>query len=80
LHAAMNHHSQDERLRFYEAIEMYTDNNAWLAQEQSVLGKIAPGFVADLSVMDTDFTAPFDYQASKTLLIFRNGNIVYAAG
>lgn len=80
LHAAMNHHNQDERLRFYEAIEMYTDNNAWLAQEQSVLGKIAPGFVADLSVMDTDFTAPFDYQASKTLLIFRNGNIVYAAG
>jgi predicted amidohydrolase YtcJ len=41
------------------------------------LGIIEEGFIADLSVMDTDFTKLFDWNKVRTLLIIKDGNIVY---
>ncbi|MBW6514267.1 MAG: amidohydrolase family protein [Candidatus Syntrophosphaera sp.] len=78
LHAAINHHNPAERLTPAQAIRIYTDNNAWLSHEEDLRGKIEPGFMADLSVMDTDFTQPFDYQSAATLAVIRDGAIVHA--
>jgi predicted amidohydrolase YtcJ len=78
LHAAINHQNPDERLSPAQAIRLYTENNAWLNLEEDSLGKIEPGYIADLSVMNTDFTRPFDYHDAKTMFVIRGGEIVYA--
>ncbi len=75
----INHHNPDERLSPTEAIKIYTENNAWLKQEENSRGRIATGMCADLSVMDTDFTKHFAWQRSRTLGIVRNGELAYAA-
>ncbi len=79
LHAAINHHNPDERLSPAEAIRVYTENNAWLAHAEDRYGRISPGFEADLSVMDTDFTKPFDYTQVRATAIFHAGEQVYAS-
>lgn len=78
LHALIHHHNPLERLSPAEAIRIYTENNAWLVHEEKVRGRIAAGMVADLSVMNTDFTQPFDWQSCQTNFIIRTGEIVYA--
>ncbi len=79
LHALIHHHNKDERLSPAEAIKIYTENNAWLAREEDKRGRIAKGYGADLSVMDTDFTRPFDWRDCQTRFIIRSGEVVYAA-
>jgi predicted amidohydrolase YtcJ len=79
LHACIHHHNPDERLTPQEAIRVYTKNNTWLNKEEHIFGEIAPGFVSDLSVMDTDFTKPFDYKKSATMFIVSRGKVVYAS-
>ena len=79
LHALINHHNPAERLSPAEAIRIYTENNAWLARAEDRYGLIEPGFEADLSVMDTDFTQPFNYVHARTLRVIRRGETVYAA-
>jgi len=79
LHAAINHHNPAERLTPGQAIDIYTQNNAWLAGDELRYGHLAPGLDADLTVTDTDFTQPFDPSTVKILRVIRRGEIVYAA-
>jgi len=79
LHALIHHHNPAERLSPADAIAIYTANNAWLNHEESSRGSIAEGFWADLSVMDTDFTRPFNWPDSRASFVFRSGEMVYAA-
>jgi len=77
LYALIHHHNPQEKLEPIEAIKSYTENNSWLNHTEDNLGIIEEGFIADLSVMDTDFTKLFDWNKVRTLLIIKDGNIVY---
>ena len=77
LYALIHHHNPQEKLEPIEAIRSYTENNSWLNHTEESLGIIEEGFIADLSVMDTDFTKLFDWNKVRTLLIIKDGNIVY---
>ena len=80
LYALIHHHNPNERLTPCEAIKIYTENNSWLNHTEDNLGKIEEGYIADLSIMDTDFTKPFDWNKVQTSLIVKNGNIFYVNG
>ena len=61
------------------ALKAYTTGNAWAAGEENIKGKIAPGFLADLVVLDQD---PFRVQPQalkdvKVLLTIAGGRVVY---
>jgi predicted amidohydrolase YtcJ len=49
----------EERVDLETALRAYTVNNAWAAGEESLKGRIAPGLLADLVVLDRDpFSVP----------------------
>jgi predicted amidohydrolase YtcJ len=77
LYALIHHHNPEERITPKEAIKIYTENNSWLNHTEESLGLIEEGYIADLSVMDTDFTNSFDWDKVQTLFIMKKGNIVY---
>ena len=57
----------------------YTVNNAWVAGEENIKGRIAPGYLADLAVVDRD---PFSVEPStlkdlRVLLTVVGGKTVY---
>lgn len=57
MQAAADHHEPSERLSASQAITMYTYNGARLAHAENQTGLLAPGYAADLVVLDRD---PFD--------------------
>jgi hypothetical protein len=62
-----------------EALYAYTVAGAWLTREEHLKGPLAPGFLADMAVLDRDyFTCPAEeikqIQVEMTIL---GGNIVY---
>ena len=69
----------EERVDVETALRAYTVNNAWAAGEETLKGRIAPGLLADLVVLDQD---PFRIEPSrlkdvKVLLTFVGGAIVH---
>lgn len=46
-----------QKLSLYEALNAYTNGAAYMAGMEDRLGKLAPGFLADLLILDSD---PFD--------------------
>ncbi len=70
LHAAVTRRQQDgapgedgwypqQRLSVLEALQAYTTGAAYAAGKENVSGKLSPGFMADLLVLETDpFTCP----------------------
>ncbi len=54
MQAAIAHHEPQERIRKEDAITMYTHNVARLGHAEQETGRIAPGFRADLVVLDID--------------------------
>ena len=44
----------DEKIDVETALRAYTVNNAWVAGEEASKGKIAPGYLADLAVLEAD--------------------------
>ena len=72
----------EERISLESALRAYTVGNAWAAGEENYKGKIAPGFLADLVVLDRD---PFRVQPEmlkdlKVVLTITGGRVVYDAG
>jgi predicted amidohydrolase YtcJ len=71
----------EERISLESALKAYTTGNAWAAGEENYKAKIAPGFLADLVVLDQD---PFRVQPSalkdiKVRLTIAGGKVVYDA-
>lgn len=69
----------EERISLESALRAYTTGNAWAAGEEAFKGKISPGFLADLVVLDRD---PFSVQPQalkdlKVLLTITGGRVVY---
>jgi predicted amidohydrolase YtcJ len=69
----------EERISLESALKAYTTGNAWAAGEENLKGKVAPGFLADLVVLDKN---PFQVQPAeikdlKVLLTIAGGRVVY---
>ncbi len=49
----------EEKVDIYDAIDAYTQGSAWCEFAEDVKGRLKPGYLADLVVLDTDiFTCP----------------------
>ena len=71
----------EERVDVEFALRAYTVNNAYAAGEEQVKGRIAPGYLADLVMLDAD---PFGVEPSrlknvKVILTIVGGRTVYRA-
>jgi hypothetical protein len=64
-----------------QALEMYTRNSAFAANDDDKRGTLQPGKLADLAVLSADYlTAPVkEIGKIKSLLTMVGGNVVYAA-
>src|SRR6201999_429346 len=64
-----------------QALEMYTRNTAYAANDDDKRGTLEPGKFADLAVLSADYlTAPVkEVGKIKSLLTMVGGNVVYAA-
>ena len=65
-----------------QALEMYTRNSAFMANDDDTRGTLEPGKFADLAVLSADYlTAPVqDVGRIKSLLTMVGGKVVYANG
>jgi predicted amidohydrolase YtcJ len=71
----------EERVDLETALRAYTVNTAWAAGEEDRKGRIAPGFLADLVVLDRN---PFDVpptrlQDLRAVLTVLDGRVVHEA-
>jgi predicted amidohydrolase YtcJ len=79
MQACVDHHEPQERLSAHEALTMYTYNAARLGHVEDETGLLAPGYAADLVVLDRD---PLDGAAFKdctVLQTWRDGERVYTS-
>jgi predicted amidohydrolase YtcJ len=80
LHWAVNGPYPDQRLTVSEAIERYTAASAWAGFTESDFGRIEPGLLADLVVLDEDPTArPACIDERTVEMTFVGGEKVYSA-
>jgi predicted amidohydrolase YtcJ len=65
-----------------QALEMYTKNTAFAANEDDKRGTLEPGKLADLAVLSADYlTVPVnEIGKTKSLLTLVGGKVVYASG
>lgn len=70
------------RLGVEEALAAYTTGSAWIAMEEDRLGRLEPGMLADVAVLDTDpFSVDPDGLGSvRADLTLVGGEVVHAAG
>lgn len=54
IRSAVNHHNVNERLSIMSAIDIYTQNAAYLSHDESRLGKLSKGFDADFVCLSED--------------------------
>ena len=69
----------EERIDTETALKAYTVNNAWVAGEEDVKGKLLPGFLADLAVLDRNplEIPPAELKDVKVLMTVVDGKIVF---
>ena len=72
----------EERVSVETALRAYTVNNAWAAGEEAEKGRLAPGYLADLVVLDGDplTVAPSAIKDLKVLLTVVGGRLVFERG
>jgi len=65
-----------------QALEMYTRNSAFMANDDDERGTLEPGKFADLAVLSSDYlTAPVkEIGRIRSLLTMVGGGVVYASG
>jgi predicted amidohydrolase YtcJ len=71
----------EERVDVETALRAYTVNTAWAAGEEAIKGQLAPGFLADVVVLDAD---PFALQSARlkdlrAVLTILDGQIIHDA-
>ncbi|MGE0681812.1 MAG: amidohydrolase [Candidatus Binatia bacterium] len=71
----------EERLTFVEALELFTTAGAWVGFEERKKGRIAPGMMADLVILDKDIVkvAPEEIGEIKVRTTIIDGRIVWTA-
>ncbi len=65
----------EERITVQESLTAYTTTNAYAGFQEDRLGRIAPGYLADLAILDTDLTrgAPEQISRAKVLSTLVDG-------
>jgi predicted amidohydrolase YtcJ len=73
---------EKNRLDRMEALRLYTTGSSWFSGEEGKKGMIAPGMLADLTVLSADyFSVPEeDIKCIESMLTIVGGNVVYGAG
>ena len=71
----------EERIDVETALRAYTSNNAWVAGEEDRKGRIAPGFLADLAVLDRDpfQVPPGELKDVRVIHTIVDGRVVFSA-
>jgi len=69
----------EERIDVETALRAYTVNNAYAAGEEEVKGRLAPGLLADLVVLDRDLLSvtPGEVRDARVLLTVVGGRVVF---
>ena len=69
----------EERIDVDTALRAYTVNNAWVAGEESYKGKLMPGYVADIAVLEEDpfVVNPLELKDIRVMLTIADGRIVF---
>jgi hypothetical protein len=79
MQACLDHHEPQERLNAAQALTMYAYNAARFGHVEKSTGLLAPGYCADLAVLDRD---PLEGGAAfadcNVLQTWSDGNVVYA--
>ncbi len=75
--AACEHHNPGERLTPLEALTMYTHDAARFGNAEDRTGRLAPGFDADLAVLDRDPFPDGSFARTQVLETWGAGNLVY---
>lgn len=75
-------YSEESRLDRLGALRLYTVGSSWFSGEEGKKGTIAPGQLADLAVLTSDyFTVPGEeIRGIESVLTIVGGKIVYGAG
>jgi predicted amidohydrolase YtcJ len=70
-----------ERITVQEAVTAYTTANAYAGFQEDRLGRIAPGFIADLVFLDTDLTrcASEQVQRARGLCTLLDGQVRFGS-
>lgn len=78
---AVLHPNPNEKMDVYSAVDAYTAGSAFSSFDENTLGRIAPGFFADLIFLDRDiFNIPAeDIHKAKVLRTICAGETVYRA-
>ena len=73
---------QSNRLDRTEALRRYTSGSAWFSGEEENKGTIAPGRLADLAVLSSDYFSVPDEEIKKieSQLTVVDGKVVYGVG
>jgi predicted amidohydrolase YtcJ len=72
----------EERIDVETALRAYTVNNAYAAGEEDLKGRLLPGLLADLVVLDRDLirSSPAELRDASVLYTIVGGRIVYEGG
>jgi hypothetical protein len=64
-----------------DALACYTRENAWVEFNEGVKGRLVPGMMGDVVVMDRDLeaTQPGDLGEARAVLTVCGGRVTYAA-
>lgn len=67
----------EQKITVQEALTAYTTTNAYAGYQEDRLGLIAPGYLADLTILDTDLTrcAPEQITRAKVLSTLVDGRV-----
>lgn len=75
---AINTPHSKQRISLDEAVRAYTEGSAYVLHEESISGRIATGYRADLTVFDEDYLQePANIGTKKPAMTFVGGNMVY---
>jgi predicted amidohydrolase YtcJ len=59
----------EQKITVQEALTAYTTTNAYAGYQEDRLGLIAPGYLADLTILDTDLTRCAPEQITRTQVL-----------
>ncbi|NNU46208.1 amidohydrolase [Rhizobium sp. WYCCWR 11279] len=73
--------AEDNRLSRAEALKLFTNGAAWFMNTESEMGVIAPGYLADLVVLDRDYFTVSEDQINSisSVLTIMDGEVVFGA-
>jgi predicted amidohydrolase YtcJ len=71
----------EQKIKVQEALTAYTTTNAYAGFQEDRLGLIAPGYLADLVMLDTDLTscAPEQMTQAKVLSTLVDGKVRFGS-